>query len=137
MYTGEGSHHCKVCNRKFTNQHRRDVHEKKHVDNVVVKQFECSKCGMAFEEKGEFEIHMETHKTQHTCHCGRSFYTQAALFIHTMGHQNSEGTELVEVSQMSSTLKLVVLYVPTYAIAIFYTEIFDEKKLFCWFFFHE
>ena len=65
---------------------------------------------MAFEEKGEFEIHMETHKTQHTCHCGRSFYTQAALFIHTMGHQNSEGTEPVEVSQISSsTLKLVVL----------------------------
>ena len=63
---------------------------------------------MAFEEKGEFEIHMETHKTQHTCHCGRSFYTQAALFIHTMGHQNSKGTEPVEVSQMSSTLKLVL-----------------------------
>ena len=99
-----------MCNRKFTNQHRRDVHEKKHVDNVVVK-FECNKCGMAFEEKGEFEIHMETHKTQHTCHCGRSFYTQAALFIHTMGHQNSEGTEPVEVSQISSsTLKLVVLH---------------------------
>ena len=61
---------------------------------------------MTFEEKGEFEIHMETHKTQHKCHlCGRSFYTQAALFIHTMGHQNTEGTEQEQVSQMSTTLK--------------------------------
>ena len=49
---------------------------------------------MAFEEKGEFEIHMETHKTEHKCNiCGRSFYTQAALFIHSMGHQNTNKCE--------------------------------------------
>ena len=105
---GEGAHHCKVCNRKFTNKHRKDVHEKKHVD---VKPFECAKCGLAFEEKGEFEIHMETHKTQHVCHlCGRSFYTQAALFIHTMGHQNHESAEssLDVASSLSSTLKYVI-----------------------------
>ena len=88
---GDGAHHCKICNRKFTNKHRRDVHEKKHTD---ARQFECLKCGMAFEEKGEFEIHMETHKTEHKCNiCGRSFYTQAALFIHSMGHQNTNNCE--------------------------------------------
>ena len=91
IFVGDGAHHCKICNRKFTNKHRRDVHEKKHTD---ARQFECLKCGMAFEEKGEFEIHMETHKTEHKCNiCERSFYTQAALFIHSMGHQNTNTPE--------------------------------------------
>ena len=91
IFVGDGAHHCKICNRKFTNKHRRDVHEKKHTD---ARQFECLKCGMAFEEKGEFEIHMETHLTEHKCNiCERSFYTQAALFIHSMGHQNTNTAE--------------------------------------------
>lgn len=85
---GDGAHHCKVCNRKFTNKYRRDVHEKRHSDS---REFECLKCGMAFEEKGEFEIHTETHKTEHKCNiCGRTFYTQAALIVHTVGHQQAE-----------------------------------------------
>jgi hypothetical protein len=85
---GDGAHHCKICNRKFTNKHRRDVHENKH--SADSKQFECLKCGMAFEEKGEFEIHMESHNTEHKCTvCGRTFYTQAALFIHSVGHRKS------------------------------------------------
>ena len=37
---------------------------KKHTN---ARQFECLKCVMAFEEKGEFEIHMETHLTEHKC----------------------------------------------------------------------
>lgn len=49
----EGAHHCKVCNRKFTNRYRKELHEKKHND---AREFECVKCGMAFEEKGEFEV---------------------------------------------------------------------------------
>ncbi len=84
---GDGGYHCKVCNRKFTNKHRRDVHEMKHTDT---RQFECAKCGMSFEEKSEFEVHMETHKTEHKCTlCSRTFYTQAALLIHTIGHQKT------------------------------------------------
>ena len=64
IFVGGGAHHCKICNRKFTNKHRKDVHEKKNTD---ARQFECLKCGMAFEEKGEFEIHMETHLCSVKC----------------------------------------------------------------------
>ncbi len=84
---GDGGYHCKVCNRKFTNKNRRDVHEKKHADT---RQFECAKCGMTFEEKPDFDQHMESHKTEHKCSiCSRTFYTQAALLIHSAGHQKS------------------------------------------------
>ena len=105
---GDGAHHCQVCNRKFTNKHRRDVHQKKHcsLDNVTTMTTQqCNQCGMTFEEKGEFEIHMETHQNAppppslpdhdhepYKCHlCGRSFFTQAALWIHSVGHQNVSG----------------------------------------------
>lgn len=63
---------------------------------------------MAFEEKGEFEIHMETHKTEHKCNiCGRSFYTQAALFVHVVGHQNNESMTMDNASSpaVSSPVK--------------------------------
>ena len=59
---------------------------------------------MAFEEKGEFEIHMETHKTEHKCNiCGRSFYTQAALFIHSMGHQKTSSETMNSTENLNST----------------------------------
>ena len=106
---GDGAYHCGVCNRKFTNKHRRDVHQKKHsisnLDNVTTMTTQqCNQCGMTFEEKGEFEIHMETHQNApnpdrepYKCHqCGRSFFTQAALWIHSVGHQNDSSTGHLE-----------------------------------------
>ena len=105
-FSGDGAHHCKVCNRKFTNKHRRDVHEKKHSLEAAgtLQQFECQQCGMSFEEKGEFEIHMETHQTEHKCNiCGRSFYTQAALFIHSVGHQNQDLNSIPQQPNTFST----------------------------------
>ena len=94
---------------------RRRKHEKKHsVETSCHQPCQCNQCGVTFEEKGEFEIHMETHQNvplQNTndhhpykCQiCQRSFFTQAALWIHSVSHQqNISGIDGVSSNESTS-----------------------------------
>eukprot|EP00095_Tigriopus_kingsejongensis_P003641 maker-scaffold606_size125303-snap-gene-0.19 protein:Tk03641 transcript:maker-scaffold606_size125303-snap-gene-0.19-mRNA-1 annotation:"oocyte zinc finger" len=65
---GQGTFHCSICNRKFNNKYRRDIHERSHKGNeagtvnLVDSQFTCPKCHVSFNDKGSFEIHMASHR---------------------------------------------------------------------------
>ena len=64
-----GVFHCSVCNRKFNNAYRRDVHERRHaasasVTNVAGGKLACGKCDGVFDTRQELEIHVQS------CHHG-------------------------------------------------------------------
>ena len=84
---GIASFHCSVCNRKFNNKYRRDLHEKKT----------HKKGGKAVEEKDKNLNNKEGDEKPASgkdCSiCGSQFETQAALILHSVSHIKPETSQ--------------------------------------------
>lgn len=87
---GQGTFHCSICNRKFNNKYRRDIHEKSHgakdeFHPTVGEKLTCVKCNLDFNDRGSYDIHVAGHRF-HCQVCSQGFETNSELVLHSVSH---------------------------------------------------
>uniref|UniRef100_A0A8D8XL12 Zinc finger protein 26 n=1 Tax=Cacopsylla melanoneura TaxID=428564 RepID=A0A8D8XL12_9HEMI len=91
IHTGEKSHTCTICQKKFRFKTRLNTHYKSVHENM--RKHQCVYCGHTFNEKSNLNVHMRIHtgEKKYVCEqCGASFAQWAGLYNHKFTHKDSK-----------------------------------------------
>lgn len=91
IHTGEKSHTCTICQKKFRFKTRLQTHYKSVHENS--RKYKCVYCGHSFNEKSNLTVHLRIHtgEKKYICEqCGASFAQWAGLYYHKFTHNDSK-----------------------------------------------